>query len=491
MEVRASLGWALGCSLALAACSGNDDDTISHDVSADGGIDSGRAEGGPSGDGDGDSDGGERDASVNDASTPDASDAATPSGFRITVMSPSGPIEGADVFLHDSTGTLIGTRKTDNAGEVFEAEAPGAVTVRDTFSTALTGQRLITYLATEGGDDLVIWLDDRPLQQPLDRTFSINYPANPPGAADRYELRYGQGCRLTDHVPTAENPQEFEAYASCMRPTNAFLAGVFDENNALLAYSFSANDVSDPGAGNAGSVTLTGWNSAALEVGLSNLPSYFNDFADARLDMVRSGSHFAASPDPADTTTNLLMGEAQTFLYAPNFADTLTAKTEVLGVPDYLVRAEQARSGNASTNYTFDYDLPRFTSVNAEGTVGDFTISWELDEPLAGADVQFAWAEWNGGLVQWLVAIPPSVSSFSFPKLVHGTTAEPSPPVDIPDVLAAFDDTGIAGYTEFKRLPLVLGDFGTAIPMVSLPIYAAPTGEFETLRAISIEPSPL
>ncbi len=485
----------------MAACSGSEEDAVEGEgVDRDGGVDNDRADAGPIDDGGGegpdastgDGDGGEPslDASTDDASTHDVSDAGDAAigpaeGFRVTVFGHAGPIPDVDVFLHAADGTLQGTRRTDEAGQVYEEQAPGAVTVRDRYSNAITGQRLITYLATENGDDLVIWLNDRIFAElPADRTFSLDYPADPPGAAFRYDVQFGAQC-LQDQNPGDPNPQQLMASPTCMNEDNAFLAAAISEDEELLAYAWSTNPIADPGAGGSAMVPLAGWDSATLGVTLANLPDHLNDYASVSLTMDRLNMAFDTLQDPNQSWLDALQGDTMNFFYAPGFAEILTARTWAVGESDWVVRTDQVRSGDENTSYTFDYDLPRFNSMDAVGTPGDVTISWELSAPLPDADVQFTLLQWSQ--VEWLVVVPPDLTSFAFPKLVSGTVLEPVVPVHLPEVVAAFNDTGITGYTQFKQRPLVLGDFGFGT-VAGLPVHARPSGAEETLQIISIEP---
>jgi hypothetical protein len=274
-----------------------------------------------------------------------------------------------------------------------------------------------------------------------------------------------------------------------LNDTNAFLATALDSDGEALGYAWSTEPIADPGANGTASVTLAGWDSAALGVSLANLPGYLNDYASATLAMNRLNHAFGAREEGDQSGVDLLAGDTMSFLYAPDFAEGLTVHTLASGVPEWLVRTDQIRSGDENTGFTFDYDQPRLTSMDAEGTPGDVTISWELSAPLPGADVQFARLQWPQA--EWLVVIPPDVTSFKFPRLVSGTITEPSVPAQIPDVVATFNDTGISGYRHFKQVPLMLGDFNLGSAVANLPIYVAPSGEGETVQTIAISPNPV
>lgn len=529
--MRYGKGVVLGLSLCLSlvGCSSSEDDDQSGDT-LDGGGDT-QTDGAAPGSGDAGSDASSDSSTpvpVEDAGDDDAMDATTrepdaavsdagdgavePSFvFRVRVISEElGPLEGARVVFSDALGNNVGEHATDPSGYVAVAaasEVPRAVTVLNPLRDSDTPQ-LVTFLATEEGDDLVVRFDASNVQLAPDRGFDLTLPAINPDP-DVFDFQAG-GLRQEDvsrSALLAASGSMFSVAPERLAESNAVLMRARDLDDIGVTFAY-ARDVPKPAAGETAALTLTGWSVDFLGLDLQNVTPTPNLYA-TDLYMEAQGWPFRSEEYQFSNTTI----PGYNLRYSAEFADSLT----VLGRMryNYSPRLYQAVLANrpvpnpSFTTVVVDMALPTLDgfSVNAvdgdqdAGTPGSVSMDWSTagDVTLPGADAQFAVFAWGQDIAgqpaspEWIVMIPPDVSSFVFPVIAIETDELVPEETNTTPSFTVLDDSRISSYRAFRQQVLDLSSTSGGIaPVPTLPLYfdvADP--EPGDLRVVSAWPNSL
>lgn len=415
---------------------------------------------------------------------PDAgSDVVAPpiQGVTVTVLDRLAPKADARVITHDATGAVVADLKTDAAGKVVLAAAPGMVTVLTQFGIG-SGRRLeaLTYAGVSAGDNLVVDVTDPEQYVPTTAgSYAVSFGTPFAGASD-YIVRVGRNC--TNNTMTPAVPLLVAVSADCLGNQNAVLA-VASAGLGDLAFGFVKN-AAKPAAGgtvNVGPLAFTAKGTTTLKA--SNLAVGESGFAE--LVAIANGTSFFTT-----NSGGSIDGAGVDFATPTGFADAYQSSAtgqlyDVNGTHGRVFVRRAATTAPASeTLPVFDFAtaLPGITKATlTAATVSRPDVTLDVAAPMTAADGAVAFVGWSviEGEDQfyrrWAFILPPATTAFKVPALpadVDAAAFVPQANATVNEVLFV-EASQIPSFKELKSLPVAPG--GLSLADASVPLPAAGT----------------
>lgn len=412
-------------------------------------------------------------ASTPDGAPPPSADAAPeagPTGVIVNVRSNAKPLADAAVILHDATGAVIATQKTDATGRVTAAKAPAMVTVVG----EVNGEKaLLTYLGVAEGDVLNVEVGALGGEQAPVGSYAVSFTAPAPPSPVAYSVYVNGDCQNGNEG--SPSLLTVDLYPSCLRQNNV-LYGVVQNGEGVNSHFTFKKGEAPPAANASRAVTLPQWAPAqTTTVTAANV--------GARVD-ARVGFVAIADGAPFEVESAVTVGSGATFRWGQGFPDALSARLVArnLDGADGALMVKRVAPGNAIA-FDLATGLPAITKVESTGTPRP-DVKVTASASLGGSDggiVSLIWSKTVGNDLnqyRWSFVVPPDATTFKAPALPD-TLADLAPPANVVVGAGFFEADVVPGYAQTRALVLPLG----GVPPVLDTYATAPLPANGTLRA--------
>lgn len=335
---------------------------------------------------------------------------------------------GVRVNFQASDGSLTTEAMTDTNGV-----ATGTVHADAMVTVAIGPNDLVTVTGVNPGDDVVL-KDTSPFDDTSVTTAAFGAASEAANKA-YYRADVGEDWYVTATSITS-GTRELDVPRSVLDATNQFylVAGVYDLNNKLIAYSFTKRSPSS--SGTTSSTVPTPWRTDVVDLStsISDAPAGATKLS-VESNNEQSGILYMRSTFPAQSPypgqAPIANGTATVIVpYLGGFGEYVHTRADLQfgtsgGTMTFIRRVSRPASAFAITSADFPARVSS-TSVDSSTPTRPM-VTWTIDGSTASGDaisVDLSWRDPTAASYRWHLYLPPDATTVTFPEVSASIAAQ-------------------------------------------------------------------